>query len=173
MRILSQLFLCLLVLASSPAWAVKKGVVPPVSPPVASTSLFEVDDAALEAEFAELTLLEAEVSSNGLTYSELVRSHETFESDIPRLANVNYNGDWRDPLLNMDPFWFTTSVTCVSWIAGLGCIAGPAAVIYVYIDSDKDKSATTSSAMGCVLGNLPVAVGYVLYIALIVSVNTM
>ncbi|MGD1847230.1 MAG: hypothetical protein ACFB10_17705 [Salibacteraceae bacterium] len=171
MRIVTFFVLLMAFACVQPAHAAKKHNANSGTTP-SGASLFEVDEAVLETEFAELTQLENLALSQSMTYSELLTTPTLAGVDIPRLNGMEYSGDWRDPILNMNPFWFTSTATCLSWLLGLGCVAGPVAVIYVYVDTGNDKSAAVSSGLGCVLGNLPAAIGYILYIALVVSVNS-
>jgi hypothetical protein len=115
----------------------------------ASAELFQLDEAEIKSEFAQLDELEAYVNSNeGVTYSTMDPNHTLLANFIDPTANPSGFLGATDGPLGINSFLWGF---CPSFVPYFGCLFGAGGVLFVYLDtedSDETKRALYGYAAG-------------------------
>lgn len=119
-----------------------------------SGDLFSYDEAAVEAQLADLTELENYVATNPATTLSLLKTDNNQLLDGLNLYSPFAMGmNFDDPPLGIPSFLW-------------GCVFSVAGVVIVYLVTDEDKDETKKAFFGCIANAVVYGVTYAVLIAI-------
>jgi hypothetical protein len=115
----------------------------------ASAELFQIDEAEIKTEFAQLEELEAFVSANeGVTYSSMDPNDALLTNFMNPAANPSGFLGATDGPLGINSFLWGF---CPSFVPYFGCLFGAGGVLFVYLDTE-DSDETKRALYGYIAG---------------------
>ncbi len=105
-----------------------------------NASLFELDEQAIENQFADLSELESIILANeGVTLSGIQNGELNLSPELnAKVKGLSDGMNLMEPPLGIPGFWW-------------GCVLGPLGILLAYLLSDQDRDETKSALWGCLI----------------------